>query len=183
MLIHTIDIEGVFIIEPRVHGDERGYFMESYNRELLVAAGITNDFVQDNEAYSTKGVLRGLHYQTGQYAQAKLVRVVAGEVLDVIVDIRPESPTYGKHFTVHLSSNNKKQMLVPRGMAHGYIVLSDTAIFAYKCDNGYQQSAEGGLKYDDPQLNINWILDKSLYSVSEKDMDLPYLGNHIAINL
>ena len=182
MKITTNTIEGVYIIEPNVFGDDRGYFMESYSKSMLAELGITNDFVQDNEAFSTKGVLRGLHYQCGEHAQAKLVRVIQGEVLDVIVDVRPKSKTYGEHFGIRLSGENKMQMLVPRGMAHGYIVLSDTALFAYKCDNGYNQASEGGLLYNDPKLKIDWILDPSSFLVSEKDTVLPVLGDHKAIN-
>jgi len=183
MKITTNTIKDVYVIEPNVFGDDRGYFMESYSKATLAELGIKNDFVQDNEAFSTKGVLRGLHYQCGEYAQAKLVRVIQGEVLDVIVDIRPESNTYGQHFSIRLSGDNKKQMLVPRGMAHGYIVLSDTAIFAYKCDNGYNKDSEGGLLYNDPKLEIDWILDPSSFKVSDKDLVQPLFGNHKSINL
>ena len=183
MKITTSTIEGVYIIEPNVFGDDRGYFMESYSKSLLTELGINNDFVQDNEAFSTKGVLRGLHYQCGECAQAKLVRVIQGEVLDVIVDVRPDSKTYGEHFGIRLSGENKMQMLVPRGMAHGYIVLSDTAIFAYKCDNEYNKASEGGLLFNDPKLKIDWILDPSSFLVSEKDIVLPVFGEHKPINL
>lgn len=183
MKITTNTIEDVYIIEPNVYGDDRGYFMESYSKSMLAELGITNDFVQDNEAFSTKGVLRGLHYQCGKHAQAKLVRVIQGEVLDVIVDVRLDSKTYGEHFGIRLSGENKMQMLVPRGMAHGYIVLSDTAIFAYKCDNGYNKASEGGLLYNDPKLKIDWILDPSSFLVSEKDTVLPIFGDHKPINL
>lgn len=179
MRIEDIHIEGVKIIHPKVHGDHRGYFMESYNEERYMAHGISQKFVQDNEAFSSKGVLRGLHYQTGEFAQAKLVRVIQGEVLDVIVDIRPDSKTYGEHYSIRLSAENKIQFLVPRGFAHGYIVLSDTALFAYKCDNVYSPSHEGGLHYGDEQLNIDWILDESELLISSKDKILPTLGNHI----
>lgn len=178
MKITANTIEGVFVIEPNVFGDDRGYFMESYNMSTWHELGITNNFVQDNEAFSTKGVLRGLHYQCGDHAQAKLVRVIQGEVLDVIVDIRPGSSTYGQHYSIRLSGENKKQMLVPRGMAHGYVVLSDTALFAYKCDNLYHKESEGGLLYNDSQLNIDWILDPSTFIVSQKDTTLPIFGSH-----
>lgn len=183
MKITTSTIEGVYIIEPNVFGDDRGYFMESYSKSLLTELGIDNDFVQDNESFSTQGVLRGLHYQCGECAQAKLVRVIQGEVLDVIVDVRPDSKTYGEHFGIRLSGENKMQMLVPRGMAHGYIVLSDTAIFAYKCDNEYNKASEGGLLFNDPKLKIDWILDPSSFLVSEKDIVLPVFGKHKPINL
>ena len=183
MKITTSTIEGVYIIEPNVFGDDRGYFIESYSKSLLTELGIDNDFVQDNESFSTQGVLRGLHYQCGECAQAKLVRVIQGEVLDVIVDVRPDSKTYGEHFGIRLSGENKMQMLVPRGMAHGYIVLSDTAIFAYKCDNEYNKASEGGLLFNDPKLKIDWILDPSSFLVSEKDIVLPVFGEHKPINL
>ena len=183
MKITTSTIEGVYIIEPNVFGDDRGYFMESYSKSLLTELGIDNDFVQDNESFSTQGVLRGLHYQCGECAQAKLVRVIQGEVLDVIVDVRQDSKTYGEHFCIRLSGENKMQMLVPRGMAHGYIVLSDTAIFAYKCDNEYNKASEGGLLFNDPKLKIDWILDPSSFLVSEKDIVLPVFGEHKPINL
>ncbi len=183
MKITTSTIEGVYIIEPNVFGDDRGYFMESYSKSLLTELGIDNDFVQDNESFSTQGVLRGLHYQCGECAQAKLVRVIQGEVLDVIVDVRPDSKTYGEHFGIRLSGENKMQMLVPRGMAHGYIVLSDTAIFAYKCDNEYNKASEGGLLFNDPKLKIDWILDPSSFLVSEKDIVLPVFGKNKPINL
>ena len=183
MKITTSTIEGVYIIEPNVFGDDRGYFMESYSKSLLTELGIDNDFVQDNESFSTQGVLRGLHYQCGECAQAKLVRVIQGEVLDVIVDVRPDSKTYGEHFGIRLSGENKMQMLVPRGMAHGYIVLSDTAIFAYKCYNEYNKASEGGLLFNDPKLKIDWILDPSSLLVSEKDIVLPVFGEHKPINL
>lgn len=178
MNVSTCHIDGVYILEPTVHADSRGYFMESYNKALLSAAGIDMDFVQDNEAYSTYGVLRGLHYQTGDNAQAKLVRVVSGEVLDVIVDIRTNSSTYGKHYSIRLSGENKKQMLVPKGMAHGYVVLSETAIFAYKCDQLYAREAEGGIRYNDPQLGIDWIVPSTELIVSDKDLQQPTLGDH-----
>lgn len=183
MKITTSTIEGVYIIEPNIFRDDRGYFMESYSKSLLTELGIDNDFVQDNESFSTQGVLRGLHYQCGECAQAKLVRVIQGEVLDVIVDVRPDSKTYGEHFGIRLSGENKMQMLVPRGMAHGYIVLSDTAIFAYKCDNEYNKASEGGLLFNDPKLKIDWILDPSSFLVSEKDIVLPVFGEHKPINL
>lgn len=179
MTVNTIHIEGVKIIEPTVFGDDRGYFMESYNQEKLKLAGIDLEFIQDNEAFSSHGVLRGLHYQTGNHAQAKLVRVIHGEVLDVIVDVRPDSLTYGQSYSIKLSGDNKKQLLVPRGMAHGYVVLSDTATFAYKCDNHYHKASEGGIKYDDPNLGIDWILAKEVLQLSQKDKALPTLGNHI----
>ena len=135
-------------------------------------------FVQDNQAKSTRGVLRGLHYQIGEAAQAKLVRVLKGEVLDVVVDIRPDSPTYGQHYSVLLSAENQQQLYVPRGFAHGYIVLSEEAIFFYKCDNFYAKDQEGGIRYNDPQLNIDWMLPPEELILSEKDQGLPSFGEH-----
>ena len=163
------------VFEPAVFSDERGYFFESYNRRTWEQAGIQCDFVQDNQARSTRGVLRGLHYQSGEMAQAKLVRVVEGEVLDVAVDLRPDSATYGQWYGIRLSAENKKQLFVPRGFAHGYLVLSETAEFAYKCDNFYSKAHEGGLRYDDPKVGIDWGFDLSQVIVSEKDKELPYL--------
>lgn len=173
------NFEGVFIFEPKVWKDDRGYFVETFNASNLSGTDINPNFVQDNEAKSTKGILRGLHYQIGEYAQAKLVRVVQGEVLDVIVDLRPQSATYGQHLSVILNDIGKKQLYVPRGFAHGYAVLSEEAIFAYKCDNFYNKESEGGLLYSDPTLNIDWILPQSQFLVSEKDQILPTFGKHI----
>lgn len=172
-------IPDLIVFEPRIFPDERGYFFESYNRLTWEEAGVTMNFVQDNQARSTRGVLRGLHYQTGEMAQAKLVRVLDGEVLDVVVDIRPESPTYGQWYGIRLSAENKRQMLVPRGFAHGYIVLSETAEFFYKCDNFYSKAHEGGIRYDDPQLRIDWEFDLAQVLVAEKDLALPYFGEHL----
>jgi len=170
--------DGCFIIEPNVINDGRGYFMESFNQEKF-ENGIGNsvNFVQDNQSYSTKGVLRGLHYQTGVHAQAKLVRVLHGEVLDVAVDIRPNSKTYGAHVAVVLSAENNRQLFIPRGFAHGFLVLSDTATFFYKCDNLYNKESEGGLIYNDPAVGINWGMDKDDLIISEKDIVLPELKN------
>ncbi len=163
-------LQGCFIIEPRVFNDDRGYFYESYNQQKFNKITNTNTvFVQDNESFSTKGVLRGLHFQKGIHAQAKLVRVTHGEVLDVAVDIRPKSPTFLQHVAVRLSAENKKQLFVPRGFAHGFIVLSDTVVFNYKCDNFYNKASEGGIIYNDIALNIDWILDTNEFIVSEKD--------------
>ncbi len=174
------DFEDVYVFEPKVWGDHRGYFMESFNVSTLKETTITHPFIQDNEAKSCKGVLRGLHYQIPPYDQSKLVRVVVGEVLDVIVDIRPQSKTFGKHFSIILNDENKKQLFVPRGFAHGYVVLSDEAIFAYKCDNVYNKDAEGGILYNDPALNINWMIDENELLLSEKDLEQPLLKNHRA---
>lgn len=174
----STELEGCYIIEPKIIGDERGYFMESFNeRTFQEATGKETHFVQDNQSFSKKGVLRGLHYQTGENAQAKLVRVIQGEVLDVAVDIRPESKTYGKHVAVLLSEENQKQLFVPRGFAHGFIVLSETATFFYKCDNFYNKESEGGVLYNDKTLNIDWKLPESELIISEKDQILPTLEN------
>lgn len=170
--------EGVWVFEPKIWNDERGYFYESYNASNLPNELKDISFVQDNEAKSTKGVLRGLHYQLPSYAQSKLVRCVIGEVLDVIVDVRPNSPTYGQHLSIILNEINKKQMFVTHGFAHGYLVLSETAIFAYKCDNYYAPSHEGGLLFSDPNLQIDWIMTQSELIISEKDALLPVLGQH-----
>ena len=174
----TTEFPGLIVFEPKVWGDDRGYFYESYNLNSFKEAGIDNVFVQDNQARSTFGVLRGLHYQLGEHAQAKLVRVIEGAVLDVVVDLREGSPTYGKSYSIELSAENKKQLFVPRGFAHGYVVLSETAEFFYKCDNFYNKASEGGLIYYDPQLEIDWRIDLDKAVLSEKDLILPALGEH-----
>ncbi|MEO0338131.1 MAG: dTDP-4-dehydrorhamnose 3,5-epimerase [Bacteroidota bacterium] len=166
------------VFEPKVWEDDRGYFYEAFNRKTFEAAGINCDFVQDNQAFSSYGVLRGLHYQVAPFAQAKLVRVITGEVLDVAVDLREDSPTYGQSFSIVLSETNKKQLYVPRGFAHGYAVLSETATFFYKCDNYYSKAHEGGLIYNDPQLHIDWKIDPVDAQLSDKDKILPTFGNH-----
>lgn len=169
-------LEGCYIIEPKIIKDERGYFMESFN-ENIFQKGVQQNvhFVQDNQSFSTKGVLRGLHYQTGIHAQAKLVRVLQGEVLDIAVDIRPNSKTFGEHVAIVLSAENQKQFFVPRGFAHGFLVLSETATFFYKCDNFYNKDSEGGIIYNDPQLNINWQFPEMDLLISDKDWVLPNL--------
>lgn len=172
---HT-PIQGLVVFEPQVFHDDRGYFFESYNKRLWEEAGVSTGFVQANQARSTRGVLRGLHYQVAPMAQAKLVRVVEGEVLDVAVDLRENSPTFGQWFSIRLSAENKRQLLVPRGFAHGYVVLSETAEFVYQCDNYYSKAHEGGVRYDDPALRIDWEIDLSQVRVSEKDKDLPFLA-------
>ena len=172
-------LSGLLVFEPNVHRDERGYFFESYNAHTFKAAGIETTFVQDNQARSTYGVLRGLHYQCGEHAQAKLVRVLEGEVLDVAVDLRIGSPTYGQWYSVLLSAENQKQLFVPRGFAHGYVVLSRTAEFFYKCDNFYHKASEGGIRFDDPALGIDWGLPAHDVLLSEKDSLLPSFGNHL----
>ena len=169
-------LEGCFIITPRIFNDDRGYFFESYNAQKFnegIGSEIT--FVQDNQSFSTKGVLRGLHFQKGEYAQSKLVRVTRGEVLDVAVDLRKQSPTFGQSFSIVLSEENNQQFFIPRGFAHGFIVLSDIAVFQYKCDNYYNKASEGGLHYADPELNIDWGLPFDELLVSDKDKELPFL--------
>jgi dTDP-4-dehydrorhamnose 3,5-epimerase len=172
MIFEEIFIKGAFLLKPKVFGDLRGYFFESFNlKEFEEAIGVVN-FVQDNESKSSAGVLRGLHFQKGEYAQAKLVRVIKGAVFDVIVDIRPCSPTFGKHFSVELTEENKLQLFLPRGMAHGFVVLENDTIFAYKVDNIYSPENESGIIYNDPDLSIDWQLPESSLILSEKDKKL-----------
>ena len=176
-LINT-KLHGVKIFEPKVWEDDRGYFYESYNLKTFSDAGIDQPFVQDNQARSQFGVLRGLHYQLAPYAQAKLVRVIEGSVLDVVVDIRQDSPSYGQWLSIELSAKNKRQLFIPRGFAHGYVVLTENAEFFYKVDNYYSKSHEGGIIYNDPQLNIDWGLSPSKFIISDKDEKLPLFGQH-----
>lgn len=171
--------EDLLVFEPKIWGDERGYFFESYNRNTLQEFNVNNEWIQDNEAYSERGVLRGLHYQKAPFGQAKLVRVAHGEVLDVVVDLRQKSKTYGQSFSIILSGTNKKQMLVPRGFAHGYAVISPKALFLYKVDNVYSAENEFGIRYDDATLNIDWILPKEEILLSEKDKMNESFENHI----
>ncbi len=173
-LIET-PIPGLFVLEPKVFEDARGYFYESYNRNTFHKLGIDNDFVQDNQSKSNKGVLRGLHYQLEPFAQAKLVRVISGSVFDVAVDIRKGSPTFGKWFGEILSAENKKQMLVPRGFAHGFLVLEDNTEFYYKCDNFYSKPHDRGIKFDDPEIGIQWNFPDENLLLSEKDKTAPLL--------
>ena len=162
------DIEGLVVIKPTVFGDNRGFFMETYHKDEFAAAGITKEFVQDNHSKSTKGVLRGLHFQK-ENTQGKLVRVISGEVYDVAVDCRPNSKTFGKWFGVTLSSENKMQFYIPEGFAHGFLVLSDEAEFVYKCTDVYNPNAEGGIPYDDPTVNVKWPEVDCPLNLSEKD--------------
>jgi dTDP-4-dehydrorhamnose 3,5-epimerase len=172
------NLSGCFALEPKVFHDDRGYFMESFNENTFEkGVGQKVHFVQDNQSYSSKGVLRGLHYQTGEHAQAKLVRVLQGEVLDIAVDIRTESSTYGQSFSILLSAENQKQLFIPRGFAHGFLVTSETAIFFYKCDNFYNKESEAGFIYNDPVLNIDWNFPENELIISEKDVILPTLEN------
>ena len=178
MIFKETKLQGCYIIEPKIILDERGYFMESFNEKTFQnGIGQAVHFVQDNQSFSSKGVLRGLHYQTGEHAQAKLVRVLQGEVLDVAVDIRPDSPTFGQYESVLLSGENQKQFFVPRGFAHGFLVLSETATFFYKCDNFYNKESEGGIIYNDETININWQFSLEDLIISEKDKVQPTLEN------
>lgn len=176
MSFTSTGIPGLLVFEPKVFSDNRGYFFESYNERLFEKEGISIRFVQDNQSSSGFGVIRGLHYQLNPYAQTKLVRVISGRILDVAVDLRKGSPTFGQHFDLELSAENKKQLLVPKGFAHGFSVLSETAEVSYKCDGFYNKESEGGIRFDDPALNIDWQvpLDKAI--VSEKDLVLPVLS-------
>lgn len=174
MKIQKTKLKGCFILEPAKLGDSRGYFFESFN-ELTFndLTGVNTHFVQDNQSYSTKGVLRGLHAQAGVHAQAKLVRVLQGKVIDVAVDARAASPTFGQHIAVELSEENNLQLFVPRGFLHGFVVLSETATFFYKCDNFYNKESEYGVKFDDPALGIDWVIPANELLVSDKDQVLP----------
>ena len=169
MKVITTKIKDLVSIEPTVFGDDRGYFMESFNAEWFEKNVCDTQFIQDNESKSSKGVLRGLHFQKPPYAQAKLVRVIEGEVLDVAVDLRQESPTYGQYEKILLTGDNKKQFFVPRGFAHGFVVLSKTATFSYKVDNIYAPTYDYGILWNDPDLNIDWQLDEAMIQLSEKD--------------
>lgn len=180
MTIEETPLNDCLIIKDTVFKDDRGYFFESFNkRSFFIKTGIDVNFVQDNQSFSTKGVLRGLHYQKGNSAQAKLVRVIQGEVLDVVVDLRKESPTFGRYYSVVLSGNNSLQLYVPRGFAHGFVVLSDSVTFFYKCDNYYNKSEESGIRYNDTILNINWLLEEYDLIVSEKDRNLQTLNQFL----
>ena len=166
-------VQGVYVIEPKVYNDARGYFFEAWKKEDFEERLGRVEFIQDNESKSSYGVLRGLHYQKGEFSQAKLVRVIKGKVLDVAVDIRRSSPTYGKHVMVELSEENKRQLFIPRGFAHGFLVLSDEAIFTYKVDNVYAPQEEAGIRWNDPQLAIEWPIDPKEVLTSEKDLNAP----------
>lgn len=176
MIFTETKLKGCFIIEPTIFNDNRGYFLESFNKQRF-NKGVNEsiNFVQDNQSFSSRGVVRAIHYQIGEYAQAKLVRVLAGRVLDVAVDLRKDSPTFGEHVAIELSHENKKQLFIPRGFGHGFVVLSDTAEFFYKCDNYYNKDAEGGIVYNDSTLNIDWKISPDQIKVSDKDLVLPKL--------
>lgn len=169
MSFEDTGIPGLWVFTPRKFEDDRGYFYESFNKQLWGDRIPAREFVQDNQSYSSRGTLRGLHLQMGEAAQSKLVRVVEGEVVDIVVDVRKNSPTYGKSYSVVLSAENAKQMYVPRGFAHGFCVLSETALFQYKCDNYYNAQAESGIRFDDPDLKLDWMLSDSEFSLSDKD--------------
>lgn len=170
MEIIKTEFKGLYVLKPRVFEDERGYFFESYNRNVMTKEGITYEFVQDNESRSKYGTIRGLHYQLPPFVQTKLVRVTKGKVLDVVVDLRKSEPTYGKQFSIVLSNKNKKQFLIPRGFAHGFVTLSKVAVFNYKCDNFYSKESEAGINPLDVSLNIDWRIPKDKAIVSEKDL-------------
>lgn len=179
MNIIETSIDGVVILEPRVFGDHRGYFFESFSEQWFIENICNTHFVQDNESSSSYGVLRGLHYQKPPYAQSKLVRVIKGKVLDIAVDIRKGSPTFGEHVSAILSEENKRQFFVPRGFAHGFVVLSESAIFQYKCDNYYAPQSEGAIAYNDPNLKIDWQIDESKIQLSEKDKQNPMMKDTV----
>lgn len=180
MEVEKTSFKDLLICTPSVFKDERGYFYESFSERLFQEkTGLSPQFVQDNQSQSAYGVLRGLHFQVGEMAQAKLVRVLEGKVLDVVVDLRKEEPTYGRSFSIELSAENKKQLFVPRGFAHGFLVLSDRATFFYKCDNYYHKESERGIQYNDPQLAIDWQLEEDKLILSEKDKYHPSLKNLI----
>ncbi len=171
------ELDGCVIVEPAIFADERGYFFESYNEAEFFRNGITARFVQDNQSKSSYGVIRGLHCQLGEHAQAKLVRVLQGRVLDVAVDARKESPTFGRHIAVELSAENQRQLFIPRGFLHGFSVLSETAVFAYKCDNFYCKASEFGIRYDDKEIGIDWKIPADKVITSEKDRQANRLGD------
>jgi dTDP-4-dehydrorhamnose 3,5-epimerase len=180
MNVTQTKLSGLLIIDPKVFGDERGYFFESFNAETYKAAGLEEDFVQDNESRSGKGVLRGLHFQEPPFAQGKLIRVARGAVLDVSVDIRKDSPTYGQWVAIELTEHNKRQLWIPPGFAHGFATLEDDTIFIYKCSNVYNRDSENSIRWDDPDLDIDWGIDKPIISDKDKiaplfrDLDSPF---------
>lgn len=177
MKIEKTSFEGLLVLSPAVFNDNRGYFFESYNSKTFTELGLDHSWVQDNQSHSIHGVIRGLHFQKAPHAQTKLVRVLQGEILDVVVDMRKDQPTYGKTFSIILSSENKQQLLVPKGFAHGFSVLSQTADVLYKCDALYNKESESGLLYNDPTLAIDWKLAPNDIRVSEKDLILPLLSD------
>ncbi|MCA4895466.1 MAG: dTDP-4-dehydrorhamnose 3,5-epimerase [Cytophagales bacterium] len=179
MNIVETEFDGLVVLEPKVIEDPRGYFTESYRYDVLKSKGIDIHFIQDNQSKSRKGVLRGLHYQNVPYAQTKLMRVLTGEILDVVVDLRRKKPTFGKSFLIKLSGENRKQLLVPKGFAHGFLVLSEAAEILYKCDEFYNPEAEGGIMYNDPALKIDWVMKKEDLILSQRDLNHPTLEKAI----
>ena len=177
MEVFKTPIEGLLVIEPKVFRDARGYFVETYNEQRYHEAGVDATFVQDNQSCSSFGVVRGLHFQLPPHAQSKLVRVVSGRVLDVAVDIRRGSPTFGKHVAVELSDENKRQLFIPRGFAHGFVVLSEEVVFQYKCDDFYAPECEGAIAWDDPALGIDWRIPQKDVRLSQKDMQHPVMAD------
>lgn len=177
MSFSKTEFPGLLVFDPKVFEDNRGYFFESYNQKIFSDAGVEINFVQDNQASSSFGVIRGLHFQNDPFAQTKLIRVLSGKIIDAVVDIRRKSPTYGKAYTILLSAENKKQLLVPKGFAHGYSVVSETAEVFYKCDEFYHKEAEGGIAWNDPALNIDWQIPSDKITVSDKDQKHPSLQN------
>jgi dTDP-4-dehydrorhamnose 3,5-epimerase len=173
----TTEFPGLLVFDPVLHKDERGYFFETYNEQAWEKQGISIRFVQDNQSFSRRGVIRGLHFQLEPYQQAKLIRVLSGRIIDVAVDLRRGSPTYGRHMAIELSAENKKQFFIPAGFAHGFSVISETAEVSYKCDGFYHKDSEGGIRYDDPALNIDWKVSADEAVVSAKDRELPVLAN------
>jgi dTDP-4-dehydrorhamnose 3,5-epimerase len=166
-------LQGIIIFEPSIYPDDRGFFFESYNKKLFLANGISTEFIQDNQSFSVYGVIRGLHYQRAPYAQSKLLRVLEGSILDVVVDIRSGSPGFGECYTILLSAENKKQIFVPKGFAHGFSVLTESAVISYKCDQFYNKQSESGIRYNDPALQINWEIPSDKILISDKDNQLP----------
>lgn len=177
MKIHSTKIKDLLVLEPKLFSDERGYFFESYNKSIFDKNNLEYNFIQDNQSESKFGTLRGLHFQYGNASQAKLVRVISGKVLDVAVDLRKNSPTFGQYFSIELSGDNNLQLLIPRGFAHGFLTLSDKAIFNYKCDNLYAPQSDGGIRFDDPLININWNFQREQITISDKDLQLPFLDS------
>ena len=175
MKITKTALDGVVMIEPQVFEDARGYFFESWNKAKMEEAGLNYDFIQDNQSKSCYGTIRGIHFQKGEFSQAKLVRVLQGTVLDVAVDLRKDSKTFGQHVAVELSAENNRQLMIPRGFGHGFSVLTPTAVFAYKCDNVYNKASEAGIRFDDPALGIDWKVKPEEAVLSDKDKILPFL--------
>ena len=175
MKITKTALDGVVIIEPQVFEDARGYFFESWNKAKMEEAGLNYDFIQDNQSKSCYGTIRGIHFQKGEFSQAKLVRVLQGTVLDVAVDLRKDSKTFGQHVAVELTAENNRQLMIPRGFGHGFSVLTPTAVFAYKCDNVYNKASEAGIRFDDPALGIDWKVKPEEAVLSDKDKILPFL--------